>query len=354
MISDKFSEKKGLIRITDSILDAANSINNCGRQIALVIDDDYRLLGVVTDSDIRRSIIAKMDYDTPVGAILKKNPVTAKKSDSKNHMKRLMRDNKISQLPIIDDNGRLCDLVVLSELVNGEYRSTPVVIMAGGLGSRLAELTESVPKPLLTVNEKPILETIIDRFSEAGFRNIFISVNYKAEMIKDYFGDGDNFDVNIEYLQEDIRLGTAGALSLLPRDLNEPVLVMNGDILSKINMSDLVEYHNMNKAEATMVVNEYINTLPYGIIETNNGNIVSIEEKPQYKYLINAGIYVLNPSLFKFIPQNTYFEMTQLFQAAITNNYKTQVYNSEEYWLDIGQINDYKKAQIDYKNHFAL
>lgn len=220
--------------------------------------------------------------------------------------------------------------------------------MAGGLGTRLRPLTQDIPKPLLKVGNKPILETIIKNFANHGFVNITISLNYKGEMIKDYFGDGSNFGVNIDYVEENMRLGTAGALSLIENKPNEAFFVMNADLLTDVNFSHLLDFHSFSNSDATMCVREYEYQVPYGVIEVEESNVTSIVEKPIQKFFVNAGIYVLSPKVFDYIPKNEFYDMPTLFNTFIEKEKRVISFPIHEYWLDIGRMSDFEQAQSEY------
>ena len=222
--------------------------------------------------------------------------------------------------------------------------------MAGGLGSRLQPLTEDKPKPLLSVGDKPILETILESFIEQNFRRFYISVNYKADAIKKHFADGGRWNAEIRYLEEETRLGTAGALDLIPERPELPLLVMNGDLLTRVNFRDLLDYHLDQKAQATMCVREYDFQVPFGVVEIEDHHILSIDEKPVHRFFVNAGIYVLEPGLIDLIPKGEYFDMTDLFARAIEKGHETQAFPIHEYWIDVGRIDDLDRANHDHEN----
>ena len=226
--------------------------------------------------------------------------------------------------------------------------------MAGGFGTRLQPLTDHSPKPLLTVGNKPILETILDQFIEAGFHNFYISTHYKAEMLREHFGNGSEWNVTINYIHEDKPLGTAGALGLLPDDLPDmPILMMNGDLLTKVNFSELVQFHLENGGEATMCVREYDFQVPYGVITANDHKVASIIEKPTHKFFVNAGIYVLNSEIIKRIDANSYLDMPHMLQEYIDVGGQVNIFPVHEYWLDIGQMEQFEQAQQDSKVYFS-
>jgi len=224
--------------------------------------------------------------------------------------------------------------------------------MAGGLGNRLRPLTEQCPKPLLKVGGKPLLENIVQGFAGYGFRKFYISVNYMAEMIETYFGDGSRFGVSISYIHEDNQLGTAGALGLLPEVPRDSFFVINGDLLTQINFSHLLDFHSQHHSLATMCIKEYHYQVPFGVVQVNGEKLSALDEKPVQTFFVNAGIYVLEPSILDFIPRNHYFDMTMLFDRIMKKGLKPRVFPIREYWLDIGQLEDYKKANGDFKGNF--
>ena len=225
--------------------------------------------------------------------------------------------------------------------------------MAGGRGQRLRPLTENTPKPLLNVGSKPLLENIIENIREYGLSKFFITLKYKADMIEDYFGDGSQWDVNISYVREKNKLGTAGAISLLPESPSEPLIVMNGDLLTKVNFENILEFHTINKAEATICGREYDFQVPYGVIQVDKHNLVSIQEKPVHSFFVNAGIYVLEPHILTLIPQDQSFDITQLFEKLLHLKKNVNVFPIHEYWTDIGQLDDYVRATGEYEQHFS-
>ncbi|WP_034445901.1 nucleotidyltransferase family protein [Butyrivibrio sp. AE2032] len=347
--------EKCLIDYDATIMDVTKKIDESGRQVAIIVDDSRHLIGIITDGDIRRAIIKGVDFNNKARDIMTPNPICIRPGASYKEAKRLIKNNIIHQLPIVDENGVLVGVTSFAEVISSApIKTNEVVIMAGGLGTRLKEYTTNCPKPLLTVGDKPILETIIENFKEFGFNNFSISVNYKSSMIEEYFGDGTKYDVNVRYLHEDKRLGTAGALSLLEEDqIKEPVIVINGDILTQIDIDAMIRYHEKEKSVATMASRRIINTIPYGVIRTAGNEITEIAEKPQKEYMVNAGIYILSAEAIKEIPTDTYYDMTSLFQTLIKAGKKTVMFPTHEYWIDIGHIEDFKQAQEDYEKVFA-
>lgn len=336
------------LRENSTIKEALQIINQGAIQIALVVDENDRLVGTLTDGDIRRGLLKNYTLDDSINDLYFKNPITSLNSESKEKIIQKAIKNQIYQIPIVDENNILVDIVNLATLLKTTNKRNRVILMAGGLGTRLRPLTEDTPKPMLKVGNKPILETIIKNFASHGFVNITISLNYKGDIIKDYFKDGSDFGVNIDYIEENSRLGTAGALSLLKDKPNEPFFVMNGDLLTDVNFSNLLDFHSFANANATMCVREYEYQIPYGVVETVDDKITSIIEKPIKKFFVNAGIYVLSPNIFEFIPSNEFFDMPTLFNILIEKEKKILSFPIHEYWLDIGRIGDFEQAQSEY------
>lgn len=335
-----------------SLIDVLKNIDTYALQLALIVSDENRLLGIVTDGDIRRGLISGMKLSMPVEYVMNKKPIVAHVTQDKMHIAMMMREYRLHHIPVLDEADELVNLYTLEDLVYVKKRDNIVVLMAGGLGTRLRPLTESTPKPLLKVGNKPILEIIIDNFISAGFYRFYISVNYKSEMIEQYFGDGSRFGVKIKYIHEKKRMGTAGALFYLPKSLNKPIIVMNGDLLTKVDFGEFIDYHMKQNAVATMGVREYSYQIPYGVIDYDGVKIVKITEKPTKTYYINAGMYVLSPKAVACVDEEKYIDMPDLFNQFLTKNKKTTVYPVREYWMDIGRIDDFKQAQIDYGGEF--
>lgn len=344
------SIKDILVNENTTIKETLQIIDKGTMRIALVVNNNDELLGTINDGDIRRAILNGFDLDKSIESVYYRTPTICSINDSKETIVQKAIKNKVYQIPIIDNNNKLVDIEDLATLLTNENRKNKVILMAGGLGTRLQPLTNNIPKPLLKVGSKPILQTIIENFSIYGFKDIIISVNYKAGMIKDYFQDGSKFGVNIKYVEEDKRLGTAGALSLINESINEPFFVMNADLLTNINFSHFLDFHLQGNSVGTMCVREYDFQVPYGVIETDNGKITSIIEKPIHKFFVNAGIYLLSPLVLKMIPKNTFYDMPTLFEELINKQENVLSFPIHEYWLDIGKMEDFKRAQIEFSN----
>ncbi|HEX3032889.1 MAG TPA: nucleotidyltransferase family protein [Bacillota bacterium] len=344
--------RKTLISPETSILQALRVIEENALQLALVVGDNCQLYGTVTDGDVRRAILSHINLEEKVHLIMNPNPIIAKPGDDLDQILNLMKLKQIRHVPVVDEDGILINVELLDNLISPQERDNIVVLMAGGLGSRLRPLTDSCPKPLLKVGNKPLLETIIENIRGYGFHKFYLSVNYKADMIEDYFGNGSNWGVDISYLHEDTKLGTAGPLGLLPEKPDKPLLVMNGDLLTKVNFQQLLEFHRAHQSAATMCVRSYDFQVPYGVAEISDNRLVGIKEKPVQRFFVNAGIYVLEPEALEQIGPNEVIDMPSLFERLIEAGQVTSAFPIREYWLDIGQINDFERANGEYEAHF--
>ena len=335
-----------------TIKEALGIIDSGAMQIALVVDDNDKLIGTLTDGDIRRGILRGLDLDSSIETIVFKEPAVAKISSTKEEILKIALSKKLHQIPIVDDNGIVLDLKEIEELVGPKIKTNRVILMVGGLGTRLRPLTQDTPKPMLKVGNKPILQMIVERFAEYGFVNITMCVNFNASIIRDYFGDGKEFGVNIDYVLEQKRMGTAGALSLLKERPSEPFFVMNGDLLTNVNFEHIFNYHMLNKATATMCVREYDYEVPYGVVKMNDNKIIEIAEKPVQKFFVSAGIYMLSPEILDLIPKNEFYDMPALFEKLIKLSKNVISFPIREYWLDIGRMEEYQRANEEYKEVF--
>jgi len=336
----------------NTILEAMQVIDQSALQVALVVNEIDQLLGIVTDGDIRRAILRNDPLSKSVSEIMNRYPITANEGEARNLILAKMQKNELNHIPVVNQQGHISDLISLKEFTYLEKRDNVVILMVGGLGTRLSPLTDQCPKPLLKVGNKPILETIMENFIEAGFYQFYLAVNYKAEMIQNYFGDGSQYGVKIRYIHEKKRMGTAGALSLLPEKMKLPIIVMNGDLLTKVNFAQMLDYHEEHKALATMAVREYNYQIPYGVIRFEESKIIDIQEKPSYSFFVNAGIYVINPEIIERVDKEKFFDMPDLFNEIIATGDITVAFPIREYWLDIGKRDDFEKAQSDFREMF--
>ncbi len=342
------NKEKYCISTNYTLRDAMKFIDTNAEQFAVALNADETIAGVITDGNIRRAIINGANLDDCVTKIMQKNFTSYTKATNASQALAIMEEKDFSHLPIVDVHGKLYAVWNRKELQNKTPLPHAVVIMAGGLGTRLGALTQELPKPMLPVAGRPILEIVLESFRRVGFQNFYIALNYKAEVISDYFGDGNKFNCNIQYLHEKKRLGTAGALSLLPRQEHD-FIVSNGDILTHVNPRHLLLHHIVMRSSATMLAKRYSMQVPYGVIDTNEqGELVDIREKPIFDFRVSAGMNVISPEAVKYIPHDDFFDMPELFKTLMAKKEKTQLFETDAYWLDVGQVPDYEKAQREF------
>ncbi|MDA9244102.1 nucleotidyltransferase family protein [Amylibacter sp.] len=342
------SWRKVLLGPDETLKTAIEVLNKEKPRIVLVVDGSERLLGTLTDGDIRRSLLRNCTMETSIDEIMNRNPRVAAPEENKSVITERMIKYSLLQMPIIDDDKVIQGLEIIRHTDKNKIHNNPVLIMAGGFGKRLRPFTEDIPKPLLKVGTKPILETILKQFIECGFHLFYISTHYKAEMIREYFGNGDKWGVTIHYIHEETPLGTAGALGLLPKDFPDlPMLVMNSDVLTAVNYQHLLMFHQEQSGVASVCVREYEFQIPYGVIEKEGYKIKSITEKPTHKFFVNAGIYVLDSHLVKKIDSKAYLDMPTLLEQYIKSGDQVNMFPVHEYWLDIGRVKEYEQAQTE-------
>jgi dTDP-glucose pyrophosphorylase len=345
------SWRKAIVGTQATVGEAIAAIESGSIQVALVLDGANHLLGIVTDGDIRRGLLRGIPLSGLATDVMNRAPVSAPATVSREERLHLMRQKFIKQLPLLDDSGQLIGVETFDELLEVPRYSNPVLIMAGGLGERLGVLTRDRPKPMLDVGGRPLLETIIRNLVQQGFKNIFISVNYKAEMIEHHFGDGSALGATIEYVRETERLGTAGALGLLPpSDL--PMVVTNGDILTTINYGALLDFHNGTQADATMAVREHKVHVPYGVVTAAEGYLQTIREKPTESWFVSAGIYVIGRVAFNHVERGVRIDMPAVLERIVANKGRVAIYPIREYWLDIGRMEDFEQAHAEFHEVF--
>jgi len=347
--------QKVTLKISDSLDKAISVLHHGGLRVALVIDAENKLLGTITDGDIRRALLKHLNMESLVDEVMNKSPLVALNTDSVDTIMSRMKSRDLLHIPIIDENNKLVGLETLQHLTYGKKYDNPVFLMAGGFGTRLHPLTEDTPKPLLKVGSKPILETIIDRFIKAGFHNFYISTYFKADMIHEYFGDGSSWGVNIKYIDEVKPLGTAGAIGLLPSNLpNLPILMMNGDVLTKVNFENLLNFHQKQSGIATICIREYDFEIPFGVVNIENQNAKSFLEKPVKKFFVNTGIYVFEHEMISKVKAGDYLDMPTLLEQQITEGRTVNVFPLHEYWKDVGRIEEYQSVNNSFSNGFSL
>jgi dTDP-glucose pyrophosphorylase len=328
-----------------TIKDAINNLSASSLQIILIVESNNVLLGIVNDGDIRRGILRRLNLDDSIEEVINRDPLVVGPDMSRQSVVHIMNSNVLQAVPIVDKNRHVLGLHLINERILPEKQNNQIIIMAGGEGARLLPKTRDCPKPLLPVNGKPMLEHIILKARDEGFSKFVIAIHYLGGMIQDYFGDGSSWDIEIEYLNEEQPLGTAGALSLISEKPNLPVIVTNADIISDISYSRLLDFHNQHQdAYATMAIRLHEVQQPFGVVNTSGVDIVSFEEKPILRNNVNAGVYVLEPKVFDFFEKNRYCDMPTIFNLLQRDNLRTIVFPIHEAWRDIGHLKEYNNA----------
>jgi dTDP-glucose pyrophosphorylase/CBS domain-containing protein len=329
---------------------------NKSEGIVLMLDEQRHLLGTITDGDVRRAVLAGISLEAPVRQLLDQRdktlypkPITAPAGTPATELLRIMNKLSIRQIPLTDETGRVVDIALMQELVKTQELPLKAVVMAGGFGKRLLPLTEETPKPMLPVGDKPILERIVNQLQNSGIRKVQVTTHYKPEIIRQHFGAGEKFGLDIQYVNEDQPLGTAGALGAIEQS-DEPMLVLNGDILTRVDFRAMLAFHREHQAELTVAVRKYDFQVPYGVIQCEGARVRGVDEKPTYNFFVNAGIYLLEPSAHRSIPSAQRFDMTDLIEKLTADDRRVVAFPVVEYWMDIGQQNDYAQAQKDIKH----
>lgn len=343
---------KTFVPLDATLRDVLATIDAATLQIAIVVDDAQCLLGVITDGDVRRALLRGATLEMPARAIMTRNPVTASPDMKQSAIERRMYEHDLQQVPVVDEDGVIVGLALHGRLLPRERRDTEVFLMVGGLGSRLGTLTRRIPKPMLRVGDKPILEIIIDGLIAQGFHRFRLAVNHRAELIERYFGNGNRWGAEIHYLRESKKLGTCGALSLAHDRPEEPFLVMNGDILTKVRFHELLDFHKSHGGAATMAVREYAVQIPFGVTRLEERRVTSLVEKPTERFRVNGGIYVLDPMCIDLIPCDTYLDMPSLLNAVMEQGMGVYGYPIDGYWLDVGRTDDLQQAHADYEEQW--
>ncbi|MBJ7483590.1 nucleotidyltransferase family protein [Brevundimonas sp.] len=336
----------------DTLLTAIERMDGVRRKLLVVVDEDRHLLGTLTDGDIRRGLMRRIEMDAAVRQVMNLDPVALRTGGSEAEAVRRLSDRGVQLAPMLDAEERVIGLYPDAIGISAT-RDTLVVIMAGGRGVRLAPLTQNCPKPMLKVAGRPLLETIIERLRDQGFWRFRLAVNYLAEMIEDHFGDGSAMGIEIRYLREDHPRGTAGALALLEEPLDGPMLVMNGDLLTRMSFSDLIDFHTDLGAQASLCVREHAFQAPHGVAEIEGSRLVSLREKPTFRWQANAGVYCLDPSVLARVPAQGPYDMPELLAALAADGETVGAYPIHEYWLDIGRPPDFENAQTEFGAVFA-
>ena len=330
---------------TVSVFEALQVLEGSAKQIVLVCDADRRLLGTLTDGDIRRAILRGCPlHETPVGEVMHTGFLSVHPWANRAEVLDMMRSRGIAQVPILDDDRRLLGLHTLREMIVPVKRPNAAVVMAGGKGTRLRPLTETVPKPMIPVAGRPMLERIVLHLVGSGIRDVYLSINYLGHIIEDHFGDGSDFGCNIRYLRESRPLGTGGCLSLLEERPAAPLLVMNGDLVTQIDVGRFVDFHADGGYTATLAVRPYRTSIPFGVVDVDGTEVVGLREKPTEQVLVNAGMYVLSPEALGLVPEGAEFPITELFVRSLDERRRVGAYLVEEDWADVGRPEELLRA----------
>jgi dTDP-glucose pyrophosphorylase/predicted transcriptional regulator len=339
-----------LVPLGSTIQQAIYSLETSSMQIVLAVSEGNKLAGTLTDGDIRRAFLKGLNLESVLDDVIQRNPLAVPPEISRDLVLQLMQINKIHQLPIVDQEGKVVGLHVWENIIAPKEIENMMLIMAGGKGTRLRPHTENCPKPMLEVGGKPMLQHIIEKAKSDGFKNFVISLNYLGHMVEEHFGDGSNYGVRINYLKEDEPLGTAGCLSLLSKIPELPFIVTNGDVLTDIHYNEFLDFHNRHEASATMAVRQYEIQNQFGVVRTRGVEIEGFEEKPVYRSHVNAGIYVLEPCALKQLKHQQHCDMPTLFERIKQNAGRTIVYPMHEPWLDVGRPTDLELARNNFSN----
>jgi dTDP-glucose pyrophosphorylase len=321
------------------------ALERSGAEITLVVDAERRLVGLMTDGDVRRAMLGGAAIDAPLEPYMRRKFTSVGQTAGRAEVVDLMQALTISEIPIVDPDGRLVGLHLLRDVIGEDERENWAVIMAGGRGTRLAPLTDHTPKPMLRVAGRPILERIVLHLVGHGIRRIFIAINYLSEMIVEHFQDGAKFGARIEYLREEQSLGTAGALSLLPSPPTAPVLLMNGDLVTQADVGALLQFHTTGKQSISIAVRKYFHTVPFGCVQLDGNDVVALDEKPTLTRLVNAGIYVFDPKVVARVPKGRESTAPSLLEEAMAAGETVRALEIEDDWIDVGQKEQFRKAR---------
>jgi len=347
-ISEKIWHQAILLH-NSSIHDAIKNLDKVAIKIVLVVNDEGKLEGTISDGDIRRGLLRGLDLNSPIESIVYRNPMVVSPNIGRETVHQLMVVNKIQQVPVIDERNNVVGLHLWDEIIIPPLRNNVMVIMAGGKGTRLRPQTEHCPKPMLPVSGKPMLEHIIDRAKSEGFSQFVLAIHYLGHIVEDYFGNGDRLQVKIDYLREQTPLGTAGALGLLNTRPEAPFVVTNGDVLTDIHYGELLDFHILHNAAATMAVRVHEWQHPYGVVQTKGVDIIGFEEKPIHRSHINAGVYALNPEALSVLEKDSRCDMPILFERLQAKSKRTIAYPIHEPWLDVGRADDLITARSNFR-----
>ncbi len=337
--------RDALVAPEATISQAIKVLGDAGIRLVMVVDADDHLLGVLTDGDIRRALLQRVGLETGIIEVMNPHPYTALVGEPRASIRAKLEQHSLLHVPIVDPSGRIVGLETYHSLTAARAHDNWVFLMAGGFGTRLQPLTNDCPKPMLLVGGKPILQSILESFVTAGFRRFYISVHYLPELIKTHFGDGSRWGVTIRYVEETAPLGTGGALGLLPEIDAEPIIVMNGDVLTYVDFNALMDFHFAQQSAMTVCVREYEMQVPFGVVEGGGTTVRKIVEKPVHYFFINAGIYVVSPEVVRHTHPPRRLDMPDLIEKMIGCSHRVSMFPIHEYWQDIGHLNDYTCVQ---------
>lgn len=332
------------IKQEQTLFDAIQALNGPAEGMAIITNGEDKVIGVLTDGDVRRALMKEARLDAPIGPYFRRDFLFVSETETRDQVLDLMQAKKIKHLPILDGAGRLIGIHLLHDIVGGEKLPNHAVIMAGGKGVRLRPITENLPKPMIPVAGRPILERLVLHLVGCGITHIHLSVNYLAEIIVNHFGDGSRYGCEISYLHETTELGTGGALSLLPEIPQEPIIVLNGDLVTQLDFASMLGCHAASGSAATIGYRPYTHQVPFGCLDLREGAVLGIQEKPVLERSVNAGVYVLSPEALKLVP-SSFFPITDLFQLLLDRGDKVGAYEITTDWTDVGQHSELSKAR---------
>lgn len=333
------------VNVNSQIKQVIYAINEGGIKLALIVDNSEKVVGLATDGDVRRALLNGSTVDDLAIGVVNKHFIWAKEGEDIVGAGNIMRSSSIEHLPILDEDGHLVEMYIFAnDEFDYRFRSVPVVIMAGGRGKRMGSITDDCPKPMIKVGKRPMIENIIRECSKQKFTNFWVTINYLGEKIVNHLKNGESLGVDINYVKEEKKLGTCGALSLL-KDFKGPFVVMNADVLNRINLRELVKFHCNENASITTCVREYKYEIPFGVVDYFGSRILSITEKPKKNCFINAGIYVLDASVLKYLEPDEYCDMPELIKRVIDLGELVSAFPLHEYWIDVGNPDALLKAE---------
>lgn len=328
-----------------TLRDVLRTIERGGIRLAVATDEHAKVVGLMTDGDARRALLANVSLDAPLEPLLNRSFTSVDPRVGRAEVLDLMQARGFDAIPIVDEHGILRGMHRLYDVISHEKRPNWAVVMAGGRGRRLAPLTDDIPKPMVRVAGRPILERLVLHLVGNGIENVFISTNYLGHIIEDHFGDGARFGCRIEYLREEKPLGTAGSLTLLPSRPSHPILVVNGDLVTQANVTSMLDFHERGRQMVTVAVRPYFHTVPFGCLDVEDGVVRQIEEKPRISKIINAGMYVVSPQALDLLPKGEECTMPGLIEACLARNHVVRAFEIEGDWIDVGQREHLNRAR---------